>query len=82
MQRLESLIMPANCSSIVGEFMHGGIAKYCEGLIKNRYPNRPLTSFPQVYSLMTLYNILKQALRLKPRAIDRAGRVTIQRPFG
>lgn len=39
MQRLESLIMPANFSSIVGEFMHGGIAKYCEGLVKNRYPN-------------------------------------------
>lgn len=39
MHRLESLLMPANFSSIVGEFMHVGIAKHSNGLVKNRYHN-------------------------------------------
>src|SRR2546427_1883041 len=38
-ERLESMLMPANFSSIVGEFMSSGIPKYCEGLAKNRYHN-------------------------------------------
>jgi len=37
--RLESFLMPANFSSIVGEFMHVSIPKYCKGLVKNRYHN-------------------------------------------
>lgn len=39
MQRLESLLMPANFSSIVGEFMISRIPQYCVGLVKNRYHN-------------------------------------------
>ena len=39
MQRLESMLMPANFSSIVGEFMTSRIPKYCAGLVKNRYHN-------------------------------------------
>jgi len=38
-ERLESLLMPANFSSIVGEFMAAGIPKYCSTLVKNRYHN-------------------------------------------
>jgi hypothetical protein len=37
--RLEKMLMPANFSSIVGEFMSAAIAKYCPTLVKNRYHN-------------------------------------------
>lgn len=37
--RLESMIMPANFSSIVGEFMHTAIPRYCPTLVKNQYHN-------------------------------------------
>ena len=38
-QRLESFLMPANFSSMVGEFMAAAIPKYCKTIIKNRYHN-------------------------------------------
>jgi len=37
--RLESFLMPANFSSMVGEFMHSSIPRYCNGLVKNLYHN-------------------------------------------
>lgn len=37
--RLESFLMPANFSSIVGEFMNTSIPKYCPSLVKNHYHN-------------------------------------------
>ena len=37
--RLENFLMPANFSSIVGEFMNLSIPQYCPGLVKNRYHN-------------------------------------------
>lgn len=37
--RLESFLMPANFSSIVGEFMNMSIPKYCKNLVKNQYHN-------------------------------------------
>ncbi|HNT78373.1 MAG TPA: hypothetical protein PKH77_25455 [Anaerolineae bacterium] len=37
--RLENFLMPANFSSIVGEFMNLSIPQYCLGLVKNRYHN-------------------------------------------
>jgi hypothetical protein len=39
LQRLESFLMPANFSSIVGEFMSAAIPKYCRTLAKNTYHN-------------------------------------------
>lgn len=39
MERLESMLMPANFSSIVGEFMTSRIPVYCRDLVKNRYHN-------------------------------------------
>jgi len=36
---IESFLMPANFSSIVGEFMNMSIPKYCPSLVKNRYHN-------------------------------------------
>jgi len=38
-QRLESFIMPANFSSLVGEFMTATIPKHCPTLVKNKYHN-------------------------------------------
>jgi|SRR5215213_1070804 len=38
-ERLESMLMPANFSSIVGEFMTSSIPKYCHTLVKNQYHN-------------------------------------------
>ncbi len=37
--RLESFLMPANFSSMVGEFMSATIPKYCTTLAKNTYHN-------------------------------------------
>lgn len=39
MPRLEDILMAANFSSIVGEFMSVYIPKYCTGIVKNRYHN-------------------------------------------
>ena len=38
-QRLESFLMPANFSSIVGEFMTATIPKHCKAVVKNNYHN-------------------------------------------
>lgn len=38
-QRLEAFLMPANFSSMVGEFMTAAIPKYCTTMVKNRYHN-------------------------------------------
>ena len=37
--RLESLLMPANFSSMVGEYLNTMLPKYCLDLVKNQYPN-------------------------------------------
>lgn len=39
MPRLETFLMPANFSSMVGEFMASVIPQYCPTLVKNRYHN-------------------------------------------
>jgi hypothetical protein len=39
MERLESIVMPANFSSIVGEFMGARIPKHCPTIVKNQYHN-------------------------------------------
>ena len=39
MQRFECIAMPANMSSLVGEFVHARIPKYCESLVQNTYHN-------------------------------------------
>jgi hypothetical protein len=37
MPRLETFLMPAGFSSIVGEFMNLTIPRYCTDLVKNKY---------------------------------------------
>lgn len=39
LQRLESFLMPANFSSLVGEFMVAAIPKYCHSIVRNSYHN-------------------------------------------
>jgi hypothetical protein len=39
MTRFEDMLMPANFSSMVGEFMSVGIPKYCKTVAKNQYHN-------------------------------------------
>ena len=51
-ERLEMMLMPANFSSIVGEFMANRIPKYCPSLARNQYHNGhpdliPAGMFPQ-----------------------------------
>jgi hypothetical protein len=38
-ERLETMLMPANFSSIVGEFMSSSIPKHCKTLVKNQHHN-------------------------------------------
>ena len=38
-ERMESFLMPANFSSMVGEFMAAAIPKYCKGVVRNKYHN-------------------------------------------
>jgi hypothetical protein len=49
--RLETLMMPANFSSMVGEFIAATLPKYCSTLVKNRFHNGhpdliPADTFP------------------------------------
>lgn len=37
--RMEKMLMPANFSSMVGEFMVSNIPKFCDSLVKNKYHN-------------------------------------------
>lgn len=39
LERIETMLMPANFSSMVGEFMTSNIPKYCSQLVKNAYHN-------------------------------------------
>jgi len=38
-ERLESFMMPAAFSSLVGEFMGAAIPKYCKTIVRNKYHN-------------------------------------------
>lgn len=49
--RLESMLMQANFSSMVGEFMGASIPKYCSNIVRNNYHNGhpdliPANTFP------------------------------------
>lgn len=39
MTRFEEMLMPANFSSMVGEFIASSIPKYCKSIVKNKYHN-------------------------------------------
>jgi len=39
MSRLEDMLMPANFSSMVGEFITSSLPKHCPSIVKNTYHN-------------------------------------------
>lgn len=39
MERIESFLMPAGFSSMVGEFMAAALPKYCKTVVRNKYHN-------------------------------------------
>lgn len=39
LQRMETILMPANFSSMVGEFVIAALPKHCKTLVRNRYHN-------------------------------------------
>jgi hypothetical protein len=52
LERLESFLMPANFSSMVGEFMASAIPKHCKTVFRNTYHNGhpdivPANTYPQ-----------------------------------
>lgn len=52
LERLESFLMPANFSSMVGEFMGAAIPKHCKTVFRNTYHNGhpdivPANAYPQ-----------------------------------
>ena len=63
MSRLESFLMPANFSSIVGEFMNMSIPKYCCNLVKNQYHNSHPDSDSNKYFFRECSSIFKSRHR-------------------
>ena len=55
--RLETMLMPANFSSMVGEFMNAALPKYCSTLVKNKYHNGHQISFLPGCLLEMQFNI-------------------------
>lgn len=47
MERLESFLMPASFSSMVGEFMASSIPKHCKRVVRNKYHNGHPDMLPQ-----------------------------------
>ena len=67
-ERLESMLMPANFSSIVGEFMCSTIPKYCSNIVKNRYHNGHPDQFrAQVYAVWSIHFMTTPPCTLPPK---------------
>jgi hypothetical protein len=56
LQRFESMLMPANFSSMVGEFMTTTLPKHCGTLVKNLYHNGHPDLLPIDSSQATFFN--------------------------
>jgi len=82
MLRLESFLMPANFSSMVGEFMAAAIPKYCKAILKNRYHNGHPDLVPQGHIRETLCCTARKASNSRPRDISAVGRDTTRRMCG
>lgn len=84
MLRLESFLMPANFSSMVGEFMAAAIPKYCKAIVKNRYHNGHPDLLPKGHypSDSVLHGPEGIELKSRPRDISAVGRGTTRRMFG
>lgn len=81
-QRLETMLMPANFSSIVGEFMSANIPKYCRTLVKNRYHNGHPDLIPPGPTPATRPSTSRRASRSRHPDICEGGRATIRKMSG
>ena len=63
--RLETMLMPANFSSIVGEFMTSTIPKYCPALAKNNYHNGHPDMVPKEYFLNDSIQHAQEGIEIK-----------------
>jgi len=82
MQRLESFLMPANFSSIVGEFMNMSIPKYCLKLVKNQYHNGHPDLIPTGLFPDNSIQYAEEGLEVKGLVIQEDGRGIIQNQCG
>jgi len=80
--RFESMLMPANFSSIVGEFMSATIPKHCRGLVKNRYHNGHPDLIPAGCFENDMCQHGGQGVEIKAHATPRRGRDTILKTPG
>jgi hypothetical protein len=81
-QRLESFLMPANFSSIVGEFMTATIPKYCKALVKITITTDTQTLSPRVPSRRTPVCTATRELKLRPRVTRADGKGIIRKTSG
>lgn len=65
LERFESMLMPANFSSMVGEFMITSIPKYCSGLTKNQYHNGHPDLIPTNYFPNNAVQYASQGIEVK-----------------
>ncbi len=65
LERLESMLMPANFSSIVGEFMTSTIPKHCAALVKNQYHNGHPDILPKGAYLNDAAQHVEQGIEVK-----------------
>lgn len=65
LERFESMLMPANFSSMVGEFMITSIPKYCSGLAKNQYHNGHPDLIPANYFPQDAVQYAKEGIEVK-----------------
>jgi len=72
--RLESIVMTANFSSIVGEFLHLRIPHYCAGLVRNRYHNGHPDLLPRDRFPNNSAQHAAEGMRLRLLVMHRAGK--------
>jgi len=80
--RLESFLMPANFSSIVGEFVGAAIPKYCKTVCRNLYHNGHPDYCPKVDLKVIASNMERTESKSKDLATTAVGRGTTPRICG
>ena len=70
-QRLERFMMPANFSSLVGEFVKMAIPKYCPTLVSNRYHNGHPDLIPSGHFPMDAVQHGSDGIEIKGSRYDR-----------
>jgi len=80
--KLESMLMSANFSSMVGEFMSAAIPKYCMTLTKNRHHNGHPDLVPVGYYINDDVLHGPEGIEIKASRYTRGWQATIQKTCG